>query len=94
MVPGAALRPLVAPVAHGLHGIDARQAQCYHWSDHHRVLKLLEEGLAGKMGVVLTKQLIIELHHLHTANLQTFFLKHTDDFSCQSALHGARLNKN
>ena len=79
--------------AHGRHGVHAGQAERHDGGRHHRVLHALEKGLRAQVGIVLTEDGVVELHHFHAADLQAFLLKDADDFAGQRALQRAGLQQ-
>jgi len=51
-----------------------------------------EEGLGGKVGVVLLQKLLISLHEFHGNELEPLLLKPLDDFTNESTLDTVRLD--
>ena len=70
----------------GSNGVNARQTHGDDGSSHHGVLHTLEERLAAEVRIVLAQDLVVELYHLHAADLQAFFLEHADNLTYQTAL--------
>ena len=52
-------------LAHYLYGIHTTQGQSHHRRSLHRGCQRGEEGFVGQVGIVLTQDVITQLHHLH-----------------------------
>ena len=73
--------------AHHLDSLNARDSHCHDGRGLHGGTEAGEEGLVDEVGVVLTENLVAQLHHLHAGDAETTTLKTVNDFANQLALY-------
>ena len=72
-----------------LYCLHARDGHSHHWRSLHRGTESREERFVYKVGIVLTQNLIAQLHHLHTRDAESTTLKTIDDLTNQLSLYAA-----
>ena len=80
--------------ADGGNGIDALEAEGYDGRRHHGVFDTLEERFLAEVSIVLAEEFIGELHHLQTAEVKSFTLEDSEDFTDQPTLQCAGFQQN
>ena len=79
--------------ADSLNGIHSFPAHGNDRCGHHRVLHALEERFRCEMGIMFAQNSIIELHHLHAAEMESFLLKSFGHFSNKTPLECTRFQQ-
>ena len=75
--------------AHHLHGVETGDGESDDGRRHHGGGEGWEEGSVGKVGIVLTQDGLVELHHLDTGDAEPAAFETLDDFSDELPLHAA-----
>ena len=78
----------------GSDGIHSSQAHGNDGRRHHGVFDTLEERFLAEVSIVLAEEFIGELHHLQTAEVKSFTLEDSEDFTNQPALQRAGFQQN
>ena len=90
IVPGVALRALVAPVMARTTATASTPfiAITITGVSHHRTQNAWEEGAVDEVGVVFAQDIFGQLGHLHSGDDEAFSFEAGDDISNKAALHG------
>ncbi len=81
--------PAVCGAGHGTdHGnsVAAFETHYNYRSSHHRAYERRKERTVDQVGIMLTKDFFVELHHFDACDDKSFFLKPVDDLSDKRTL--------
>ena len=79
--------------AHYFDGVGSLEAHGHDRCAHHGCLQRGEEWFTYEVSVVLIKYFVVQLHHFHANDAQSFFLKAAGDFANQGSHHCARFEQ-